>query len=148
MRCFALWESWVVPLFLLNLSRIGHPHPSPGELFHQLRRRYRWYKLWIINKLDDAQSDNNGVERQTIKSTYWNKSIKGLSDQRLIFPWPNTEVLDTGLTARQSAIPIKSDGIRESFNRTLINSVGCDNKMVKRSIPSLLPIKKIYSYWG
>ena len=32
--------------------------------------------------MDDAQSDNNGVERQTIKATYRNKSIKGLSDRR------------------------------------------------------------------
>ena len=35
-----------------------------------------------IIRVDDAQSDNNGVEGQTIKSTFRNKSIKGLSDRR------------------------------------------------------------------
>ena len=36
-----------------------------------------WYIFAIIDGVD-----NSGVERQTIKSTYRNKSIKGLSDRR------------------------------------------------------------------
>ena len=38
--------------------------------------------LFLYFDTVDAQSANSGVERQTIKSTYRKKSIKGLSDRR------------------------------------------------------------------
>ena len=74
-------------------------------------------KLLSYNRVDDAQSGNNGVERQTIQSTYRNKSIKGLSDWRprsvsdLFAPdtIPTLWVLALPLY-RLAAIPIKSDG--------------------------------------
>ena len=63
-------EGSLLLLLLLTLNRVLYCcEPSPLTVIAKIR-------------VDDAQSDNNGVERQTIKSTHWNKSIKGLNDRR------------------------------------------------------------------